>query len=80
MQNLHPIYIYVRQEIIMLQSLYEGSDSSSTSDIHSLTIHSHFMELKKRTVNLPLFRKAELGNPTGLEGLDNSTPTLLKIL
>ena len=57
-------YIFVRQEIIILQSLWEGGDSSPTSDTHSLTIQSHIMEPKKRTVNLPLFRKAELRNPT----------------
>ena len=57
-------YIFVRQEIIILQSLWEGGDSSPTSDTHSLTIQSRIMEPKKRTVNLPLFRKAELRNPT----------------
>lgn len=61
-------YILVIQKIIILQSLWEDGDGSPISDIHSLTIQSHIMEPKKGTVNLPLFRKAELRNPTHLEG------------
>jgi len=55
--------------------LQGGGDSFPTPDIHSLTIHSPIMEPKKRTVNLPLFRKARVKESHSSRGLEILFPS-----